>query len=359
MEPLPSALSAIDSKKQALVRGIAELLNPHSALDKLRQVLASVAEDIRGQADSQDAAMSVMPDVAAQGRQEVLEKGLPIAGMFLGPNSKLSPESKDNLAKAMEMAYIKEVPDEQVRAETGWFQGPDSGFRTELTDHKATINPDFYRQNAGTKGFLPDLLNHPELYKAYPFLRNTEARLLDWNTPYMGSADIQLTPDKGYGTGMKRVVSLREAMPTDQARLTALHEVQHLIQHDESFSPGGDTNSPDVIRFALDRMKQLYPDLSEAQLMNGIQSDPKLMHDFGQQQLLGYKRLAGEAEARLTETRADLSPRSRQLFDPYQTGPGGLDVRYNNLLLPDGQTPRQRITPSLLQALQASGLQAP
>jgi hypothetical protein len=81
MEPLPEALAAIDARKRTMVKSIADLLqNPG---DKLAQMLASMAEDTRAMPQAQEAAMSVMPEVAAGGRQQMVQQ----AGGMVGTTS--------------------------------------------------------------------------------------------------------------------------------------------------------------------------------------------------------------------------------------------------------------------------------
>src|SRR6478752_9559658 len=104
MELLPEALGAFDSRKRAMVKQIAELLA--SPKDKLTQMLAGIAEDTKALPNAQDAAMSVMPEVAAQGRKEMQDAGVNAAGMFVGPRAKLGPDSHKLLLRAQELDHL-------------------------------------------------------------------------------------------------------------------------------------------------------------------------------------------------------------------------------------------------------------
>ena len=46
-----------------------------------------------------------------------------------------------------------------------------------------------------------------------------------------------------------------------------------------------------------------------------------------------YQRLLGEAEARMTESRMNLTPKQRLEYFPYNQGKYGLDVPYNELIV--------------------------
>lgn len=64
---------------------------------------------------------------------------------------------------------------ETVRQETGWFKGPDDKWRFEIADRDATINAEAFKKDGNvyiTK--LGDLMSHPKLYAAYPWLKDVD-----------------------------------------------------------------------------------------------------------------------------------------------------------------------------------------
>jgi hypothetical protein len=101
----------------------------------------------------------------------------------------------------------------------------------------------------------------------------------------------------------------------------ALHETQHAIQGLEGFAKGG---SPD----AMGTYMQLYKPEEYMSLLNS-----KDLGKLNEAQNNMYKRLLGEAEARLTENRLPLTREQRLQYYPYSQGQYGLDVPYNELIV--------------------------
>src|SRR3546814_14820926 len=73
---------------------------------------------------------------------------------------------------------------------------------------------------------LGNLLDHPELYEAYPQLKDTEVRVLP--------------ESEGFGQYDERRNILHLSMSATDKHSTALHEVQHAIQKIEDMGRGGD-----------------------------------------------------------------------------------------------------------------------
>lgn len=137
----------------------------------------------------------------------------------------------------------------------------------------------------------------------------------------------------------------------------ALHETQHAIQGLEGFARGG---SPETAAFSdvlpkledvRNKIKEL--DIDPYRIQNNIASGynvPKETLDkYNKWQNLkeqedklisnrmkpydAYKRLFGEAEARLTENRIPLTQEQRLQYYPYAQGQYGLDVPYGELIV--------------------------
>lgn len=81
---------------------------------------------------------------------------------------------------------------ETVRKETGWFKGYDGKMRFEIDDSKSELieNPDLEKHDKdGTTYFtgkLADILNHEDLYEAYPQLRNVNIIIQETEPGTMG-----------------------------------------------------------------------------------------------------------------------------------------------------------------------------
>lgn len=165
-----------------------------------------------------------------------------VARTFGGVMAKTA--DKQALAKAQSMEASTQHSPQDIWNSTGWFRGPDSKWRFEIPDSGASIAPDHLQPESGkvdlsyaqqqsqdrNAGKLPSLLDHPELYQAYPSLRNTTVGFEN-----SSSALGAFTPGRGGRIDLSR-------MPESDALSTTLHETQHGIQDIEKFAQGG---SPD------------------------------------------------------------------------------------------------------------------
>ena len=191
-------------------------------------------------------------------------------------------ETADHGALAQAQARVAHGENaEHVRQETGWHQGTDGQWRFEIADDRAKIrkngvrkkNPTFndvYRKTRFEMGsnFLEDFLEHKTLYAAYPRLRR---------------AFVALETDPGLAGSYEaetNTIRLNGELSLDEALTTLLHEIQHVIQEQENFARGGHA------------AKLGYED---------------------------YQRLAGEVEARNTETRRQMDAHARRETAPQET----------------------------------------
>ena len=126
------------------------------------------------------------------------------------------------------------VDPETVRKETGWFKGYDGEWRFEIDDSQAEWNLDSAKPDPkrlfefGERIFkLTDLLNHPDLYKAYPQLKKVTV----WENPYASTG--------GYVVGKNtETFTVKSLADTNINKDILIHEIQHLIQNIEGFSTG-------------------------------------------------------------------------------------------------------------------------
>jgi len=307
----------------------------------------------------------------AQQVANVLANAYNPVGMFIGPASKMF--NKDMALKASQMAKKGATPQE-IWQTTGTVKGPDGQWRQEISDQSSftkgsgnfekTIMNAYERGSQKTgdqlyKTNVGDVLYHNELQKAYPELMNIESRMTRENSNAYGSLGRDVLNNE-------QVLSVRKDLPPEKARSTMLHELQHAIQEQEGFAAGGNTNTMDrLIGKAKDRdflIKQseewqnankLVDDLYSKYFTNDLTIEevkaaekqlqkqyPILLEQIdasdaarkiGSDPMDAYKRLIGEAEARLTQTRANLSPEQRRQYFPFEfqdeiRNPYGLDV---------------------------------
>lgn len=224
----------------------------------------------------------------------------------------------------------------QIWRETGWTnEFPDKKWRFEIDDSMAVLNPDASKHIEAGKKYagkseitaadipkihaikdswdLPDLLQHDELYDAYPQLRNLKARVdagLDARGSYSGSGS----------SGIGEISFNPKAIGDDEdIPQTLLHEIQHAIQRQEGFAKGGNTIQAPTLRETKDLIDALESDLFKAQKRGDKEGYKKLYEALWNLQTGegAYKRLAGEAEARLTASRAQLDKYWRGALEPW------------------------------------------
>ncbi len=247
-------------------------------------------------------------------------------GVFAGPGAKTA--NQDALRTARAMHYREGAPMEDVWRETGWFKGADEKWKFEIPDTNARLDP--VMSNVP----LNAVLEHPELFKAYPQLRDYQFKILPENSWYQGSANH-------YGSNPS--ISLRPDALKDESVM--LHELQHPIQQYEGFAKGGspllnkespfvqdlanlDKAHSDALR-AVSTMKLSDPQFHEKMRMLDqlrTRNDQaralhfKYMQERKKAAFENYSNLAGEVEARNVQTRWGLSPLGvYETTPPWQT----------------------------------------
>lgn len=412
---------------QAVGQGVSKLANKllenPQVLRTTRNLKNMLATDVKDVANS-------LPS----GKPETLHN-------FIGENAFNAPKGK--LMEAKQMAMYGDS-NADIRNATGWFKGVDGKWKYEIPDGKIIDNPKLienFDEDIGTyyTGKLSDIYDAPELYQAYPQLRNRDISIQslkpqDYGASYDDSivlnrdllyrkdnpeflklkSELENTPEyKKYdlaynadsGDTLQDIANMDKAQEeffntdvgkkyhslmwdksypiqrkikgfNDDALNTITHELQHQIQDIEGFATGGNLTSHSKLgrRYQDIKAKEIneqiinaYPELEKAfpkqglalskelqdymfknnyghilnesdypVMMNmndkGSETITKILEDakpdiyteelnkISQYQNLSpaeyYKRLAGEAEARLAEARAKLTPEQRQIYNP-------------------------------------------
>lgn len=273
-------------------------------------------------------------------------------GVFGGLNAKTADKAKLSQAEQM---LNKGVDPAQVWKETGWGRGPDGKWRFEIPDDAADFGGlGFAKLKKGTdtlplngKG-ADQVFTHEIFADAYPDMHS--------------NLDVGLWADKskgGHFSGNDSYGQIR-LNTGNQTRSdmtsTGLHELQHAIQQREGFARGGSPEAmPEVIDSAIGEARRKANDLRKL-AYRGDPLDPfdvvkpgaldKALDTEIQMRKLqdmqarlnafpdsygidAYQRLGGEAEARLVQSRMNLTPEERAAQFPWnpdyfkqQTGVG-------------------------------------
>lgn len=239
--------------------------------------------------------------------------------------------------------------------------------RFEISDAKADIKDDWIFQSDFDKDYkLSDVLDHPELYKEYPELKN-----IPLNVDDNISATAEYLPGGNITLNMKKIGKLMDATgefkkPPKEA---LLHEIQHVIQDIEGFARGGspsDFQKSEYLTKAVkgnvgNKIKMLF-DSNNKTASNLLKNNPEKYKDkinayrkanrmqnkkdFPDNEILGailteaddeykylselnrqawenpldsYQRLAGEAEARDASARMNMTPAQRRRTQPLES----------------------------------------
>ncbi|WP_103579040.1 LPD23 domain-containing protein [Campylobacter concisus] len=135
---------------------------------------------------------------------------------FAGEKALNASANKLSKAKAMLEKGENEV---KIWQSTGWYKDKDGAWKFEIDDSPAKIK----NQNADKLG---DLLEHKELFKAYPELKDIKIK--------------KIIDEKGENLGYYDPNKKEIAINNIGDKSTLMHEVQHAIQNIEGFARGGE-----------------------------------------------------------------------------------------------------------------------
>ena len=183
---------------------------------------------------------------------------------------------------------------------------------------------------------VKDVFEHPELLEAYPELGDIKVKVGSGHGGVKGSYNVKTNE-----------LTLAAHLTPEEARSTMLHELTHAIQTKEGMNVGG--NPQDMAKWLKEESTKRM-DLAQVKLneldakiaerrANGISDDDLLQQKFhatnelNDAKKLGernpyneYRRLAGEAEARMVQERRDLTEAQLHETYPYAEGKHGLDI---------------------------------
>lgn len=235
---------------------------------------------------------------------------------FLSVARKMEEEKKD--AKAIKIA-------------TGWERGADGKWRYEMPDAKIKLGQKvtdniygedgkviwYDNERTNPIGTLKDLLDAPELFKAYPELKNIKVAILNANQ-YRGAYSEE---DKTIFTNITNFDSdfNGDRYLSKDVERNLVHEIQHIIQTIEGFGKGGNSGSVrGEIKKKFDEVtKQIRQLKSEGknEEAKALIEKNKALYNANVNEKDDYKNylsLAGEVEARNVSARLNMTPEERR-----------------------------------------------
>ena len=199
------------------------------AVDSTTQAITASGRAARGEIapeDMGDEALNLALNVAGAGLGSVKQMGRMAPdqlNMFLGPKAATADLKALDRAKRMSLVGATET---DIRNATGWHKGADGEWRFEVPDDKLKVS--------GATGRIV----HPEVDAAYP-------GLLQSFTVDVGDTNYARPGNLGYMDSPNRKMGIFSPDPAER-RSIAAHELQHLIQHHEGWSPGMSVQSPEI-----------------------------------------------------------------------------------------------------------------
>lgn len=347
------ALDAAAQWGRGVQKNVSDLVSPTAWAEALknppRGVLSQMNPENKQEMIGQgiDAALDFGPGALGKVAPAML-------GTFIGKNAK-----NWNISDALKAAEMEGagVDPQIIWKETGTWKGPEGQWRQEISDKNAKITDEVFNQIKAKnkfKGPMIQALEHEELYKNYPQTGKPQTLMYADELP---SGNIL----RGK-TGTFQIPQITVAGPSTMAqRSVALHELQHAIQQKEGFARGGNINEFSSGPMFDKKARDLTADLSQVvtggvnakpiEVLQGIKyTDPNVIEPiikkYGFKNIdeaksfiydenerrspLGqYLRVAGEAEARATQARRNMTTEERRAKFPVES----YDVPINQLII--------------------------
>jgi hypothetical protein len=243
-----------------------------------------------------------------------------LGNIFIGVKGMNKPQ-KQALLVAQKMAREGASRDEIWNA-TMMAKFPDQQWRTEISDEGMKWKTNFPESK---RGQLDSFIEHPSLFEQMPWTRNLDVEVT--REPRIGGS---------YADRQNKIeVSAPDRM---KAQRVLAHEISHPVQQRHGLARGGSPEAMSVLDIApkwiVDSVKasneykmQVAQGRREGDVLNSMVAswmDANGLAANSKQE--AYRRLAGEAEARLAANRMNLTMPERQAMPPWSEGPYGWDV---------------------------------
>ena len=222
----------------------------------------------------------------------------------------------DNLSVARKMEEEKKDA-KAIKIATGWERGADGKWRYEMPDAMIKDTMDvggghivkrYEDDMLWNGGKLSDVIDAPELFKAYPNLKDVriETDVIMNDMPSNGEYNAKTNTITIHADELKYMNSILN------------HEIQHAIQTIEGFDRGG---SPRLVRGEIKKrlaevtkqIRQLRAEGKEDEAKAIVEKNRGLYNAYqANDDYNSYKSLAGEVEARNVQERMNMTPEERR-----------------------------------------------
>jgi hypothetical protein len=191
---------------------------------------------------------------------------------------------------------------EQVWYQTGWMLGPDGKWKFEISDDAAT-----FKELTRDSARYGDVVSNPGVEEAYPWMPNVELRRTRKPNPAQGSFSVE---------NKRPVVSLREDVADVS---TPIHEAAHVVQAVEGFGRG--TNPAHMAGPVNEARERLLQAVSRQEREAAKEALDALGGEgvaFAKNPAYeAYRRVLGEADARLAQKRQPMTWAERRARPPW------------------------------------------
>jgi hypothetical protein len=225
-------------------------------------------------------------------------------------------QKKDNFTLAQAM-HDRDFNPDQIYAATGLYRGLEGKWKFEIPDAAAKFQGDIVKPDTINKVMsddkffmkttLGEILDHPELYKAYPELKRTEVHI-DNELGSLGSALHKKDGNTIISMNLPKIIEDPSGLHPLEV---ILHEVQHAVQRKEGFNQG--SNPKLALKNAVEFLGQRAfenskkGDIEEAIRLNNLQRiinmNPRTQFKEPIANVI-YRRAPGEQEAQMVQKRA-------------------------------------------------------
>lgn len=300
----------------------------------------------------------VSDELSIPKKRKVYKRRTHVFNQMAGEHANNAPLEK--LAEAKKLYEEGDLFVWQIWEKTGWMLKADGKWRFEIPDRLDSIQFSKEQSYFGFH-FLKDIYDNPQLYEAYPDLKQIRVYTDGTNIKDEG------TQGAAFSDNGKWCISISPAFikkSEKHAKEVLVHEIQHIIQDYEGFAGGGNPRTAKAqISAEIGRHIQFIQSIPNSQGINwrhydsvisdSFKKDSKYtekdrMAAYAEQEKIekeigeettrmlrfstaqlkvleeslkndspdfAYHRLLGEAEARETEDRADLKPEQKDSPD--------------------------------------------